>query len=172
MKIILKDGAQPYSVAAPRRVPIPLLPKEEKELKRMESMGIKERVTDPTEWCAPMVPVIKKNGNIRICVDLKRLNENVKREKFILPTLDYILPKLAKSTVFSSLDAESGFWQIPLEEHSARLTTFITPLGRYCFKLKLKCFLSAALQHLKSFNEKGQSCCMDMTGQSYIWTIS
>lgn len=67
-------------------------------------------------------------------MDLKRLNENVKREKFILPTLDDILPKLAKSTVFSSLDAESGFWQIPLEEHSARLTTFITPLGRYCFK--------------------------------------
>ncbi|KAL7846655.1 hypothetical protein SRHO_G00216350 [Serrasalmus rhombeus] len=44
------------------------------------------------------------------------------------------MPKLAKSTVFSSLDAESGFWQIPLEENSARLTTFITPLGRYCFK--------------------------------------
>ena len=54
-----------------------------------------------------------KNGKIRICVDLKRLNENVKHEKFILPTLDDILPKLAKSTVFSSLDAESGFWQIP-----------------------------------------------------------
>ncbi|RXN18805.1 Retrovirus-related Pol poly from transposon opus [Labeo rohita] len=106
----------------------------EEELKRMESMGIIEKVVDPTEWCAPMVPVIKKNGNIRICVDLKRLNENVKREKFILPTLDDLLPKLAKSTVFSSLDAESGFWQIPLEEYSARLTTFITPLGRYCFK--------------------------------------
>ncbi|KAL1264174.1 hypothetical protein QQF64_004529 [Cirrhinus molitorella] len=42
--------------------------------------------------------------------------------------------QLAKNTVFSSLDAESGFWQIPLEEHSAHLTTFITPLGRYCFK--------------------------------------
>lgn len=134
VKIILKDGAQPYSVTAPRRVPIPLLPKVEEELKRMESMGIIEKVVDPTEWCAPMVPVIKKNGNIRICVDLKRLNENVKREKFILPTLDDLLPKLAKSTVFSSLDAESGFWQIPLEEYSARLTIFITPLGRYCFK--------------------------------------
>ncbi len=134
VKIILKDEAQPYSVTAPRRVPIPLLPKVEEELRRMESMGIIEKVTDPTEWCAPMVPVIKKNGNIRICVDLKRLNENVKRERFILPTLDDILPKLAKSTVFSSLDAESGFWQIPLEEHSARLTTFITPQGRYCFK--------------------------------------
>lgn len=130
VKITLKDGAQPYSVATPRRVPIPLLPKVEEELERMESMGIIEKVTEPTEWCAPMVPVAK----MRICVDLKRLNENVKREKFTLPTLEDILPKLAKSTVFSSLDAESGFWQIALEENSACLTTFITPLSRYCFK--------------------------------------
>lgn len=49
VKIILKDGAQPYSVTAPRRVPIPLLPKVEEELKRMESMGIIEKVMDPTE---------------------------------------------------------------------------------------------------------------------------
>ena len=134
VKITLKDGAQPYSIATPRRVPIPLLPKVEEELKRMEMIGIIEKVTEPTEWCAPMVAVMKKNGKVRICVDLKRLNENVKRERFILPTLDEILPKLAKGTVFSSLDAESGFWQIPLEENSARLTTFITPLGRYCFR--------------------------------------
>lgn len=134
VKITLKEGAEPYSVAAPRRVPIPLLPRVEKELKRMESMGVIEKVTDPTEWCAPMVPVMKKSGKIRICADLKKLNENVKREKFILPTLDDILPKLANSTVFSSLDAESGFWQIPLEENSARLTTFISPWGRYCYK--------------------------------------
>ncbi|KAI4885248.1 hypothetical protein NFI96_018850, partial [Prochilodus magdalenae] len=130
VKITLKDGAQPYSIATPRRVPIPLLTKVEEELKRMEMIGIIEKVTEPTEWCAPMVAVVKNNGKVRICVDLKRLNENVKREKFILPTLDEILPKLAKGTVFSSLDAESGFWQIPLEENSARLTTFITPLGR------------------------------------------
>ena len=82
VKITLKDDAQPYIVAIQRRVPIPLLSKVEEELKRMESMGLIEKITEPTEWCAPMVPVIKNNGKIRICVDLKRLNENVKREKF------------------------------------------------------------------------------------------
>lgn len=91
VKITLEDGAQPYSIATPRRVPIPLLPRVEEELKRMELMGIREKVTDLSEWCAPMVPVMKKNGKIRICVNLKRLNENVKREKFILPTLDDII---------------------------------------------------------------------------------
>lgn len=50
----------------------------------------------------------------------------------MLPTTDEILVKLAK--VFSSLDATSGFWQIPLHSESSLLTTFITPFARYCFK--------------------------------------
>ena len=134
VKIVLKDNAQPYSVAAPRRIPIPLLPKVEAELKRMEENGIIESVTEPTEWVAPMVPVIKPSGNIRICVDLNKLNESVKREKYTLPTIDSILHKLAGSSVYSTLDAASGFWQIALDEESCKLTTFITPKGRYCFK--------------------------------------
>lgn len=81
-----------------------------------------------------MVPVVKPSGKIRMCVDLKRLNESVQREKFTLPTLDDILHRLAGITVFSSLDVVSGFWQIPLDEKSARLTPFITHLGRFCFK--------------------------------------
>ncbi len=84
--------------------------------------------------CAPMVPVIKKNGKVRICVDLKKLNEAVKRERFILPTLEDILPQLSGSCIFSTLDASSGFWQIPLDASCRKLTTFITPVGRFCFR--------------------------------------
>lgn len=81
-----------------------------------------------------MVPVPKKNKEqIRICVDLKKLNKAAKREKFILPTIDDILPKIAHAKVFSLLDAASGFWQIPLEPESAKLTTFITQFRRYFF---------------------------------------
>ena len=78
-----------------------------------------------------MVPVVKKNGKIRICVDLKRLNKAVKRKKKImLPNLDDVLPKLAGAKYFSKLDASSGFYQVPLHEDKWKLTTFITPLGR------------------------------------------
>lgn len=94
---------------------------------------IKER-TERTEWCAPMVAVPKKTGQIRICVDLKQLNKAVKREKFVLPTVDDILPRLAHAQVFSLLDAASGFWQLQLDMDCAKLTMFITPFGRYFFR--------------------------------------
>ncbi len=64
----------------------------------MERLGMIEEVFEPTPWCAPMVPVTKRNGEIRICIDLKRLNEAVIREKYVLPTLDEITSKLAGVT--------------------------------------------------------------------------
>ena len=67
-------------------------------------------------------------------VDLKRLNESVVRAKHTLPILDDVLYKMRDATVFSKLDASSGFWQILLDDDSSRLTTFITPFGRYCFR--------------------------------------
>ncbi|KAK0139111.1 hypothetical protein N1851_024338 [Merluccius polli] len=134
VRIELKREAQPYAVHAARRVPLPLLPKVKTELKRMEEEGVIERVTQPTDWCAPMVPVMKPTGSVRICVGLQKLNENIKRERYQTPTTEETLAKLAGSAVFTSLDAASGFWQIPLHTDSCLLTTFINPFGRYCFK--------------------------------------
>ena len=64
-----------------------------------------------------------------MCVDLKGLNENVLRETHPTPGVD-TLAQLTGATVFSKVDANSKFWQIPLLEDSRLLTTFITPYGR------------------------------------------
>ena len=132
-RIKLRDNATPYSLYVPRNVPIPLRPKVEQELNRMERLGVISKVTTPAAWCAGMVVVPKKTGEVRICVDLKPLNESVQREPYPMPKVDDTLALLSGATIFSKLDANSGFWQIPLSKESRPLTTFITPFGRFHF---------------------------------------
>ena len=74
----------------------------------MESLGVISKVTEPTPWCAGMVVVPKKSGAMRICVDLKPLNDSVLREVHPIPGVEEALAKLSGSTVFSKLDANSG----------------------------------------------------------------
>lgn len=142
-EIKLREGAQPYSLHAPRSVPLPLRERVRQELQRMERGGVISKVQDPTPWCAGIVVVPKKAGAVRICVDLKALNESVQREIYPIPKVDETLAQLTGATMFSKLDANSGFWQIPLARKSRLLTTFITPFGRYCFN-KLPFGISSA----------------------------
>ena len=102
----------------------------------------------PTPWCAGMVVAPKKNGDIRICVDFRPLNSCVLREVHPLPKVDETLALLTGARIFSKLDANSGFWQIPLSEQSKLLTTFITPYGRYCFN-KMPFRISSAPEHFQ-----------------------
>ena len=132
-EIQLKSDAKPFSLYTTRNVPLPLRQNVLQELNRMESIGVISKVDQPTPWCTGMVVVPKKSGSIRICVDLKPLNESVLREVHPLPKVDDTLAQLAGAKVFSKLDANSEFWQIPLTKGSRLLTTFITPYGRYCF---------------------------------------
>ena len=100
----------------------------------MLEMGVIKRVDEPTDWCAPMVVVPKLSGEVRICVDLTKLNTNIKREVHPLPSVDYNLGKIGSSKIFSKTDANSAFWQRKLSEESKLLTTFIKPWGRFCFE--------------------------------------
>ena len=84
------------------------------------------RVHEPMEWCAGVVVVPKQNGNIRICVDLTRLNQNVCRERHS-SSVDSTLDQPSGTTVFTKLDVNSGFWQISLAKESRHSTTFLAP---------------------------------------------
>ncbi|KAK3107078.1 hypothetical protein FSP39_006562 [Pinctada imbricata] len=132
-KISLKDNAKPYALSSPRRVPLPLMNQVKGELERMQSLGVITKVDQPTDWCAGMVVAQKPNGKVRICVDLTKLNESVRRENYPIPSIDQELASLSGASVFTKLDANSGFWQIPLAKESSILTTFITPYGRFRF---------------------------------------
>ena len=117
--------------------------KSKNELQQMEATGVISKVDCPTDWCAGMVVVQKKSGGVCICVDLKPPNQNVLREAHPMPHVDDTLAQLSGATVFSKLDARSGFWQVPLKKSSRLLTTFITPFGQYYFN-KLPFGISSA----------------------------
>ena len=127
--IQLEKNAKPYSLSVPRRIAIPLIKAVKKELNHMEKLGVISCVRQPTKWCAGMMVVRKGNGNVCIYVDLTHLNKSVLKERHPLPTVEQSLAQLTGAQVFSTLDANSGFWQIPLDEESALLKTFITPFG-------------------------------------------
>ena len=131
--ITLQETATPHVVASPRRIPYPLMTKVKDELDRMLTAGIIEEVVESTQWVSPMVPVLKKDGKVRICVDFTELNQCVQRERFQLPVAEDLFAKMHGARYFTTLDAASGFWQIPLSPDCSSLTTFITPFGRYRF---------------------------------------
>ena len=103
-------------------------------MKRLKEHKIIKGIHIPTDWCASIEAVPKDNGTVRICVDLTKLNENVRRQNLPMPTTDQLLADLAGTTVYTKLDCNKGFHQIPLSKESQELTTFITPFGRFAHK--------------------------------------
>ena len=79
---------------------------------------------EPTAWVNSLVYRRKSNGRLRLCLDPKDLNEAIKREHQVIPTLEEILPKLNGAKVFSIVNAKCGYWNIILDEESSYLTTF------------------------------------------------
>ena len=99
----------------------------------MEQLGVIKKIDQPIEWCHPIVLVRKPSGDIRVCIDLTKLNNSTKREFYQLESVDETIAKLGKNcNVMTKLDANFGYWQIPLDEESQLKATFITTFGRYC----------------------------------------
>ncbi len=116
------------TVCAPRRIPLAMKDKVFQELERMTRLGI----ISPVEVSA-MAAAIKKDGTVCICIYPVHLNKALLRPHHPLKTVEQVIADMPQAKVFSILDAKCGFWQIPLDEESSKLTTFMTPFGRYKF---------------------------------------
>ena len=77
--------------------------------------------------------VEKPDGSLRIYLDPRDLKKVIKRKHYQLPTFDDTASRVTGATRFTKLDANKGYWEIPLDEQSSKLTTTKTAYGRYCF---------------------------------------
>lgn len=80
------------------------------------------------------MPVLKDNGEVRLCVDMRRANAAIVRENHPLPTMDKLLPKMKNAKFFSKLDIKDAFHQIEILPDSRHITTFITSKGLFRYK--------------------------------------
>ena len=128
--IPLKPNAQPKFFKA-RPVPYMLRTKVEKELDRLLSEGVLEPVQF-SKWAAPIVPVVKRDGSIRICGDYKQtVNQASLVDPYPLPRIDDLFTSLSGGKKFSKLDLSKAYQQLVLAESSRELTTINTHKGLY-----------------------------------------
>lgn len=82
-------------------------------------------------YCARMVPVRKKNGQLRMCVDLRPLNDRVIKQKYPFPLIEDCIARLGNKNVFTLVDLKDGFHQIRVHEDFTKYLSFATPDGQF-----------------------------------------
>ncbi|UYV63766.1 K02A2.6-like, partial [Cordylochernes scorpioides] len=130
--ILIKEDAIPQVYTA-RRLPLAMREPVREELEKMSKLGVIKKINKPTEWSHPMVVVKKPNGDVRICIDPRKLNYWIKRERYMMPSPEEVLALIQKANIYTVLDEKYAFWQIPLTDEASLLTTMSTPYGRYCY---------------------------------------
>ena len=99
----------------------------------MLDIGTIQKVHSP--WVSTVVLVWKKDGNLRFCIDFRKLNNQTIKDEYLLPLIDKTLDSLQGSQWFSSLNLKSGYWQVKMDEKSKPLTAFtVGALGFYKHK--------------------------------------
>lgn len=78
-------------------------------------------------YCARLVPVRKKNGTLRLCVDLRPLNDSVIKQKYPFPLIENCLARLSEKNVFTLLDLKDGFHHVKIYPDHTKYFSFTTP---------------------------------------------
>lgn len=130
-KIFVQPNARPRFFR-PRSVSYFMREKVNREIDRLQAEGIIFPVRH-AEWAAPIVPVLKSDGqNVRICGDYRvTVNREAKPDLYPLPRIDDLFSNLAGGKVFSKLDLVSAYQQIELDKDSKQYTTITTKKGLF-----------------------------------------
>lgn len=132
VNITLKEGSKPVFCKA-RPVAFALRDKVGNELARLVELGVL-RPVDHAEYASPIVPVLKRDGSVRICADYSiTINKQLNIDQYPLPTVNELFSKLYGGNQFTKLDLSMAYNQFCLSEESQRLTCINTHRGLFAY---------------------------------------
>ncbi len=86
-----------------------------------------------SEWASPGAIAPEHDGSARCCVDYRNLNASTIRESYPIPRMDDLIDSLGEAKILTTLDCNSGYWQIPIHEANRNKRAFISHMGLYRF---------------------------------------
>ena len=115
----------------PRR----LAPREKKIVTQQLDEWLKEGIIRPSvsDYSSPVVVVPKKDRTYRVCIDYRKLNAKIIRDRFPMPLIEDCIDALTRAKVFSVIDLKNGFFHVNIAEDSGKFTSFVTPDGQFEF---------------------------------------
>lgn len=119
-------ASPPYRLSQNRKEVLDL------ELQKLLQAGIIEECESP--WAANVVLVPKRDGGLRLCVDYRKLNAVTEPDRYPLPRIEDVLHAAKTTSYMSTLDLQSGYFQVSVAEEDRDKTSFITPSGTFRFK--------------------------------------
>ncbi|KAM1935762.1 hypothetical protein ACFX15_019768 [Malus domestica] len=131
--LAVKPGTRPIKQTQ-RRYRSELIPQIEVEIDKLIEAGFIRDVQYP-KWISNIVIVLKKSGQIRVCVDFRDLNDACPKDDFPLPIIEIMVDATTGHEALSFMDGSSGYNQIRMALEDEELTAFRTPKGIYCYKV-------------------------------------
>ena len=132
-RLAIKKGVSPKKQSQ-RRFRPELIPEIESEVNKLIGADFIREVKYPT-WIANVVPVRKKNGQLRVCVDFRDLNEACPKDDFPLPVTEIMIDATTGHEALSFMDCTAGYNQIRMAPEDQEATAFRTPKGIFCYKV-------------------------------------
>src|SRR5437867_1763307 len=131
-KINLVEGYTPV-FSRPYRVPERLKDEIDRQIKELLDLGKIEKSV--SSYAAPIVCILKKDGSVRLCTDLRALNKGIIPDPYLLTRCDDLIMRAANSRYISLVDATSGYFQIGIAAEDREKTSFIVHSGQYQWKV-------------------------------------
>ena len=130
--VVLMPGTTPIR-QPPYRLPHYKRDKMKKEVDYLLEHDL--AVPSSSPWASPCLLVPKEDGQLRLCIDYRRVNSVTVPDAYPLPRIDDLIDTVGQSKFISKLDLQKGYHQIPLTENAQLISAFITPFGLYAYKV-------------------------------------